>query len=410
MTRADASRAVSDFSRLWAAQGVSAFGARITREGLPLTAVLLLGASPTQIGILAAMSRGPALVVGLMAGGFVDRSRRRGLLIGMDVIRAVLLASVPIAAWLHLLSMPHLFLATATIGAASVLFEIADHAYLPALVSAPELTKANARLSATDSVAEVGGPALAGMMFQWLGGPYAMMINAATYLVSAAFLGSIVRREPPPVAGERARVGRDVVDGWRAALAEPRVAPLLLMEGSNALFGSFFAALYLIFALKVVGLTTSLLGLTIACGGVGALGGAFIARRLARAIGVGPAIGTAAIGAALSMILIPLAPANRTLGMGFLCAAQVTGDALWVTAAILATSLRQTLLPRAVLGRVSATFQSVAGAMGVTGAVIGGVLGNWLGPRPTLLVAVVGILAGTIITAFSRLRDYREIN
>src|SRR5438874_5249260 len=125
----------SDFGRLWAAQGVSAFGARITREGLPLTAILLLGASPAQIGILAAVSRGPALIVGLTAGGFVDRTPRRGLLIAMDVLRAALLATVPIAAWLHMMSMVHLYAAAAAIGAASVLFEIADHTYLPALVA-----------------------------------------------------------------------------------------------------------------------------------------------------------------------------------------------------------------------------------------------------------------------------------
>jgi len=162
-----------DFVKLWAAQGVSAFGARITREGLPIAAVLTLGAAPAQIGLLAALSRGPALLVGLAAGGFVDRTRRRGVLIAMDLLRAAMLVTIPVAAWLHLLSMPQLYIAAAVVGAASVLFEIADHAYLPGLVAREAITAANASLGATESVAEVAGPALAGALFQWFAGPMA---------------------------------------------------------------------------------------------------------------------------------------------------------------------------------------------------------------------------------------------
>jgi len=407
MTLSNAATGDSDFMKLWSAQAVSAFGARITREGLPMAAVLVLGASPGQIGLLAALTRGPALVVGLMSGGLVDRSRRRGVLIAMDVVRAVLLATIPIAAWLHLLSIVQLYLAAAMVGAASVLFEIADHAYLPTLVAKSALTDANARLSATEAVAEVGGPAMAGLLFQWLGGPYAVALNALTYLVSASFLGAIVTREAKPAPSEPPRWGRDVVDGLRAALAEPRVAPLLLMQGSNALFGAFFSALYTLFALRVLGLNTALLGLTVASGGVGALAGAFIAPRLARLAGVGPAIALSSILAATSMFFIPLAPADRVAGMAFLCASQVLGDALWVTSEILAASLRQRLLPQAILGRVAATFQAVSGGLGIVGALVGGALGGWLGPRETLLIACAGMLLGPLATAFSALRHYR---
>ncbi len=401
-------RGNADFVKLWSAQAVSAFGARITREGLPMAAVLMLGASPGQIGVLAALTRGPALVVGLMAGGMVDRSRRRGLMIAMDLVRVALLVTIPLAAWLHWLSMAHLYLAAALVGAASVLFEIADHAYLPSVVEPPDIMIANARLSATDSVAEVAGPALAGVLFQWLGGPYAIALNAMTYLASAGFLGGIGKREPKPEVGQKSRWGRDIVDGLRGTLDEPCVAPLLFMEGSNALFGAFFSALYVLFALRVVGLNTALLGLTVACGGVGALAGAFIAPRLARTIGVGPAIAASAVAAALSMFLIPLAPSSRTGGMGFLICAQLLGDALWVTAGILASSLRQVLLPQAVLGRVAATFQAVAGGLGVIGALLGGSLGGTIGVRPTLFIAVSGLLVGPLVVAFSKLRTYRS--
>jgi hypothetical protein len=139
---------------------------------------------------------------------------------------------------------------------------------------------------------------------------------------------------------------------------------------------------------------------------VGALAGAFIAPRLARLAGVGPAIVVSSILAASSMFFIPLAPADRLVGMGFLCASQMLGDALWVTSEVLAASLRQTLLPQAILGRVAATFQAVAGGLGVVGALVSGALGGWIGPRETLMIACAGMVLGTLTTAFSALRHY----
>src|SRR5437879_1442119 len=185
-----------DFLRLWAAQTVSDFGARITREGLPMMAVLGLAASPAELGLLAALASGPALLVGLAAGDFVDHTARRPILIATDLARAAILITLPLAAWLHLLSMLQVYAAAALVGASSVLFDIADHAYLPGLVGKSLLTDANAKISATESVAEMGGPALAGLLFQWLTAPVAVAVNAATYVLSALLLMRIRAPEP----------------------------------------------------------------------------------------------------------------------------------------------------------------------------------------------------------------------
>lgn len=150
------------FMKLWAAQTISAFGARITREGLPLAAVMTLDASPRELGILAALSMGPGLFVGLLAGGLVDRARRRTILIGMDLLRFVVLMTVPVAAWLHLLGMEQLYVVAAVVGAASVLFDLADRAFLPSLIDNDDLMEGNTKLSVTQSTAEIGGPAVAG--------------------------------------------------------------------------------------------------------------------------------------------------------------------------------------------------------------------------------------------------------
>ena len=398
------------FARLWAAQAVSSFGARITREGLPMTAILLLGASPAIMGLLAAMAYGPALVMGLAGGGVVDRRRRRPILIVADLLRVGVLITVPIAAWLHLLALPHILIAAALVGSASVIFDMADHAYLPGLIGPERLVDGNARLSATESVAEMGGPALAGVLFQWLTAPFAILVNAATYLVSALILLTIRKPETAPTPPPPEHWTSDITQGFRAAWAEPRVRPLLIMAASNGLFGGGFAALYLIFCLKVVGLTPALMGLTVACGGVGALFGAGLAAPLAKRLGAGWAIVAAGLGFPLIALLIPLAPAQPLLGMAFLMVSQLFGDACGVTYNVLAASLRQTVLPGDKLGRVAGAFQAAAGGTMLVGALGFGALGQAIGVRETLYIVAAGLAVGPLLAALSpALRRVREI-
>jgi Transmembrane secretion effector len=399
-----------DFLRLWAAQTVSDFGARITREGLPMMAVLGLAASPAQLGVLSALASGPALLVGLAAGDFVDHTARRPILIATDLARAAILITLPLAAWLHLLSMLQVYAAAALVGASSVLFDIADRAYLPGLVGKPLVTDANAKISATESVAEMGGPALAGLLFQWLTAPIAVAVNAATYVLSALLLMRIRGPEPGSHAGTRRRGWVDgVVTGARTAWGEPRVRVLLIMTGIGGLFGGFFSALYIAFVLRDLGLGPVLLGLGIATGGVGALAGSALAQPMARALGVGPTICLAGVLSALGTMIVLLAPSNPGGAMTALMVSQFLGDAFGVVPLILAGSLWQSVLPQTVLGRVGATLRAVAGGAAVTGALAGGALGQALGLRQTLFLAVAGLLLGPLFGALSPLRQVKEM-
>lgn len=398
-----------DFVSLWSAQAVSAFGARITREGLPIAAVLTLGASPAEVGLLSALSNGPALIVGLACGGYIDRTKRRGLMMAADVVRALALATIPIAALFHLLTLPQLYIAAAIVGAASVLFEIADHAYLPGLVAREDLTRANASLSATESVAEIGGPALAGALFQVLAAPFAIAANAVTYLVSALFLAGIGRPEPAPEPEPHARWTDDVALGFGAALRHPLVAPIFLMTAGQSLAGGMFGALYILFCVQVVGLNPALLGLTIAAGGVGALAGTVAAGWLGRTAGVGPGILLGQLGLGVAVVMIPLSPANPAQGMPVLVASQFLGDATAVAVLILAGSLRQTVLPISVLGRVGAAFKATSGGLAVLGALIGGVLGEVMGVRGAIWVGVAGILVTPLLGLRGPLKRLREM-
>lgn len=398
-----------DFVRLWMAQSVSAFGARITRDGLPIAAVLSLGASPAQLGLLSALSNGPALVVGLAAGGFVDRSRRRSLMMAADIMRALVLAAIPVAALLHLLALPQLYVTAALVGAASVLFEIADHAYLPSLVQREQLTDANASLSTTEAVAEIGGPALAGGLFQLLGGPFAIAANAVTYLVSAAFLGAIRKPEVVPQPEPHAKWTDDVTVGFGASWRHPLVRPIFLITACQSLFGGIFGALYVVFCLRVVGLGPGLMGATIAMGGLGALAGAVIAGWLSRRLGVGPAILSAQVLLAAAIALIPLAPADPAGGMTVLMISQFFGDAFAVAGVVIASSLRQTVLPGAVLGRVGAAFKAVSGGLAVVGALAGGLLAERIGIRGGVAIAAVGLGIAPLFGLFSPMRRVREM-
>ncbi len=402
-----------DFLKLWAAQAVSSLGARITREGLPFAAVMSLGATPAQVGILAALSRGPGIVIGLAGGGFVDRGRRRPIMIGADVGRALALATIPLAAWTRALSLDQIYGVAALVGALSVLFDIADHAYLPTLIAPAQLVDGNARLATTDAVAEIGGPALYGVLFQFLTAPVAIAVNAGSYLFSAAALATIRAPEPTPAphgpggADRAAAIARDFRTGLGAALGDPAVRALLAITTASSLFGAFFSALYIVFALRTLHLTAGMLGATVAVGGVAALAGATLAGRLIRRFGLGWVYAGTGIAGAAGALFIPLAGGSAWTGMAMLMVAQLIGDSLGTVAEIAGRTLRQSLVPPGLMGRVGGVFAVAQGAMGVAGAVAGGWLGQSLGVRQTLLLACAGIVvaaAGALTPPLTRIR------
>jgi len=399
----------TDFLRLWSAQSVSAFGARITRTCLPLAAVLTIHASPAALGLLTALALGPGTIVGLFAGGFVDRSRRRHILIAADLLRAAILLTLPIAAWLHMLAMPQLILVAAIAGGFSVLFDIADHAYLPSLIGKEHLVEGNTKLNVTDSVAEIGGPALAGVLVQLLTAPIAIAANAATYVISAFFLSRIATRETiaAPEA-EPASWLRDLSTGATAIFRDRLVQPLFWMGAATPLFGSFFL-LYVPFAIRDLRLSPTLLGITIGVGGIGAMAGAALAAPVSRWLGLGPAIVTMSFAGAGFTMLVPLASGGVVMATAMLMTAQFCGDAVMVIVIILAASLRQTVLPNDILGRVAAVFQAAAGLCGVVGALTAGAIASALGVRETLLIAACGYFLPPAIALLSPLKALKSL-
>ena len=393
------------FLQLWAAQTVSSFGARIAREALPMTAVLVLKAPPAAMGALAAVGLAAYALVGVVAGMLADRAPRRALMIVADLGRTAVMVAVPAAALLHALSVGGVAIALALMSGLSVVFDVADHAFLPSVIEPPQLVDGNAKLAATDATAEIAGPAVAGLLFQLLSAPVAAGASALTYLASALCLAGL----PPQPKGDAAAEPGALAPlaGFRIVLAHPLVRPIWLMAVLGDFFGWFFGALYILYALDVLRLTPSELGFTIAAGGVGALAGAAAAPWLARRMGAGPAIIAAGFAMGLSSFLIPLAGGAPLFAMTLLIAAQLTGDALRTVGEIAQTSLRQGVMPVAELGRAAGAFATGRGLAGVAGALIGGALGGVAGPRETLLVAAAGVALTPLVGLASPLRRAR---
>lgn len=394
-----------DFMKLWSAQAISVFGSTLTREALPLAAILSLAATPAQVGLLAALGMLPVLLVGLPAGVWVDRLRRRPILIAADLGRAVLLFSIPLAAWFGLLTLTHLFVVAFLAGTLTVFFSVADNSYLPSVVKRENLVEANSKFGMTDSVAEIGAPAAAGLLVQWLTAPVTILFDALSYLGSAWLLGSIRTPETPPAPKETSTgFWQDVGDGLRLVIHNPYLRALAGSAATFSFFGSFIGALYAIFVVRELGLSPATLGLLVATGGVSSLLGASLAGWLPRRFGLGRALISTRFLASLVGLLLPLAAGSPLTIILLLGAGQLFGDALMTIYMINAVSLRQAITPDHLLGRMNASMDLLVTGLSPVGLLIGGILGEAIGLRLTLAIAVVGGLSGCLWLIFSPVR------
>src|SRR5712691_6915452 len=277
--------------RLWAGQTVSEFGTVVTRTAVPLVAILVLGAGAPEVGTLVAVQSAGVLLVGLIAGAVVDRVRRRPVLIAADLLRAAVLLWIPFAFVAGLLQIEHLYVVVFLVAVLTAFFESAYRAYLPSLVGVERTLEGNSRLGASAAVAEVGGPGFTGVLVQIVSAPFAILIDAISYLISAASLTLIRSREPErPARAGSSHVGGEIAEGIRL-VARHRV--LRSLSGSTAtrhFFGSFIGALYSVYLIRELGISPLVLGLLISAGGIGALTGAALAVPVTRRLGQGPAL------------------------------------------------------------------------------------------------------------------------
>jgi MFS family permease len=386
------------FRRFWTGQTVSVFGDQITLLALPLAAVVTLGAGATEMGLLTAAGYAPHLLLSLVAGAWIDRrARRRALMVAADLGRTLVLLSIPVAYALDALTIGHLYAAAFLVGALTVVFDQSSTSLLVLLVTRERMVDAYGRLSTSQAAAQVGGPNLAGLLVSALTAPLALVVDAASFLVSAVSLLAVRVAEPAPQRSAGERVGRRIVEGARFVLGQPMLRASLGCTSTMNFFNLMLNAILVLYMSRAVGLPPAAIGLVLGVGAAGGLLGAVLAPRVARAIGFGRTILAGAALFTVPALLVPLAPRGAvTPAVVVLTAAELLSTLGVMLFDINNNSLTALLVPYRLRARASGTIRFFAYGIRPLGALAGGALGSALGLRPTLWVAAVGGLLSVL--------------
>jgi len=401
-----------DFVKLWSAQTISQFGDEVTGLALPLVAIITLGASPLEIGLLGTFQFLPFILLTIPAGVWVDRMRRKPVLIGADIGRALLLTSIPVAFIGGWLSIPQLYFVGFMVGCLEVFFDIAYQSYLPAVIEREQLTEGNAKLELSSSASSVIGPGVAGFLVELVRAPFAMLFDVLSYLGAVVMLLIIRRPEVPPAphdaaTGPRPSMRTEAIEGLRYVLGHRYLRSIAACTGTLNLFGNIGGVILLIYIVNELGITAGTVGIIFAIANLGVLFGALTAERLARWIGIGPTIVWSAFISAFA--LIPVAIAPREAPVPFLVASGVIGAATAVIYNVNQVSLRQAITPERMLGRMNATMRFVVWGTIPIGSIVGGFLGGLIGLQATIWVGAIGSFLGFLPVFFSQVRTLRRI-
>ena len=396
-----------DFRQLFVADTISQLGSQVSLLALPLVAVLTLHASNFEVGVLAMCDTLAFLLIGLPAGAWVDRMRRRSVLIAGDVGRAVVLGSVPVAWWLHALSMPQLYVVGLLTGVLTVFFDVAYQSYLPHLVGRDNLVEGNAKLEVVRGVTQIGGPTAAGFAIQALTAPVAVAADAVSFAGSALFVGLIRKREELPERKPDRHLGREIMEGLRFVLRNRLLRSIAMCTGSSNLFSSVSGAMMIVLLARELRLGAGTIGVVFSLAAIGGLVGALVTNRVVKVFGQGPTIVISAAVFGPFGLVMPLAQ------RGWLLWAAAGAFAIsWVFVVVYnvtQVSFRQGLTPEHLLGRMNATMRFLVWGTLPLGAFVGGVLGQLIGVRPTLWVGAIGGLLAFLPVFFSPLRHMREL-
>lgn len=377
-----------DFFRLWSGQSVSSFGSAITTLALPLTAVLALKAGPVQMGLLAAMGFLPHLALGLPAGVWVDRWPRRPILVVTDLGRAALLGSIPLLALFGALRMEYLYAAALLVGVCTLFFDVAATSYVPSLVDRNDLLEANSASALSSALAGTAGPALAGGLVQLLTASVAIAVDALSYVVSACCAVLIRAPEAPAPRQQRRRLWSEVAEGLRVLVQDPILRPIIGASAVGSFGGAMRQAVLVLYLVRGLGFSPTLLGLVFAASGVASVLGALLAGPARDRFGPGPPIVGGTLLWCAGNALIPLAGGPLALVVPLVLAAQVLSGVGTPVYSINQITVRQAIVPYRLLGRVNASRRFLVFGVIPLGALLGGALGQAFGLRQALIIGV----------------------
>ena len=394
------------FRRFWLAQTISLFGDQVSLIAVPLTAVLVLDANASQMGYLVAAELTPNLLFALHAGAWVDRrGRRRQTMIVTDLARAGLIATVPLAYAFDALTMTQLYVVAFAAGTMTVLFSVSYASLFIVVVERDQYVAASSWLAGSRAFSFIAGPSIGGLLVQVLKAPFALIVDAVSFLFSALFLSTISPEEPPNEEAERGHVRA----GIRYVLRNPTMRASLLATATINLFNFVFFALFILYAVKSLGVSAGTLGLVLGAGAVGGLIGSVITTRLSRRIGVGPAFLIGCIVFPVPLVLVPLADGPMWLILAMLFLAEFGSGLGVMILDISAAAIFAALVPPRLRSRVSGAYTVVNYGVRPVGSLIGGFLGTAIGLRPALWVATIGAILGFLWLLPSPIPKMREL-
>jgi predicted MFS family arabinose efflux permease len=387
-------RSNRSFRSFWTGQTISLVGDEITLLALPLLAVLELDAGPTQVGLLGAVALAPNLLFSIHLGAWTDhRHRRRALMVGADLGRAALLLTIPLAALLGVLSMAQLYLVGFAVGSLSVLFAVAYNVVFVSLVERDEYVAASSLLNGSRAAAIIVGDSLGGLLVHWLTAPFALLVDACSYLASALFLGRARGEEAPPDADHD---HGGLAAGARFIAGTPLIRASLLASATLNFFNLAFYALFILYATRSLGIGPGALGFAMAAGGVGSLLGAAALGRVSRRIGLGRALLIGFVLTPAPLLLIPAAAAAPHLALPLVATAEFFNGIGLMLLDVGLGALYAAIVPDPLRARVSGAFLLVNYGVRPLGALAGGLLAAAIGLQTTMWVTAVGALLGVL--------------
>ena len=400
----------ADFLKLWSAETVSQFGTQVSGIALPFVAIVVLDATTFEVAALGVVQFAPFIFFTLPAGVWVDRLRRRPILIAGDFSRAALLATVPLAYLTGTLTLVQLFAVAFLTGICTVFFDVAYQSYLPSLVEREQIVEGNSKLEISRSAAQVGGPGFGGALVELFTAPYAVLVDAASFFGSGLFILRIRKlEEPVGQIGKEERPGLwvELKEGLRFVLGNPYLRAQAGCTATSNFFFSVEFAIFLVYAVRVLDLSAGVVGVVFSIGAIGSLAAAFTSQRISGRFGIGPTTIGVTLLQGPALLLIALAPVESPIP--FIVAGQLLIGFAVVVYNITQVSFRQAICPARLQGRMNSVMRFIVWGTIPLGSLAGGALGTWVGLRETLVIGAVGGGASFLWILLSPQRHLREM-
>ncbi|WP_349425563.1 MFS transporter [Microbacterium sp. LWS13-1.2] len=398
-----------NFLTLWSGQALSQFGAQITELAIPVLAVLMLDATEWEVGVLNAAQVAAFLVVGLPAGAWIDRMRKRHVMIVADGVRAVALGTLPVLALVGALEIWHMIVVALILGVATVFFDVSNQSIIPSLVRTDQIAEANGKLQSTEQLAGLAGPAVGGWLVGVLAAPLAIFLTVGTYL--ASFVALLFTRDHERLRSpdDHKPLVHEIAEGLRWVFGNPLLRRIVGTTGVANFFGTMATTLLPIFALRELGLTPQMVGIVFSLSAVGGLLGAIATPRIVKRLGEARAIPISAIAFSLAPFFLPAISLVPALAFPLLVVQFFVMSFTILLYNITQVTFRQRITPPRLLGRMNASIRFVVWGVMPIGALLAGALGTWIGTVPTLWIAASGELLACLFVVIGPFWGMREL-